>query len=127
MLPYPVGIADLDTEELGGQPVNLAALQRVRFLFLLGTADTNDAVPCTDSFSDTDASLINELFGTVGRQCGDGAEPVVKRWWPAHRLYYAAGLNARFKLYPDVRHEMGMTPAMWNDVLDMFRKAVSAR
>jgi pimeloyl-ACP methyl ester carboxylesterase len=127
MLPYPVGIADLDTEELGGQSVDLAALQRVRFLFLLGAADTNDAVPCTDSFSDSEASLINSLYGTVGIKCGEGAETVVKRWWPAQRLYHAAGLNARFKLYPDVRHEMGMTPVMWNDVLDMFRKALSAR
>jgi pimeloyl-ACP methyl ester carboxylesterase len=125
-LPYPVGIADLDTEELGGQPVDLAALQRVRFLFLLGAADTNDAVPCSDSFSDTEANLINSLFGTVGQECGKAAETVVKRWWPAQRLYRAAGLSARYRLYPDVTHEMGMTPVMWNDVLDTFRKALDA-
>jgi len=123
-LPYPVGISDLDTEELGGQPVDLAALRRVRFLFLLGAADTNDAVPCTDSFSATEANLINSLFGMVGRNCGEAAEAVVKRWWPAQRLYNAAGLNARFRLYPDVGHEM--TPVMWNDVLDTFRKALDA-
>ena len=125
-LPYPVGVADLDSEDLGGKPVDLAALKRVRFLFLLGTADTNDSVPCTDSFSDSEARLINRLYGTVGFRCGEDAEPVVKRWWPARRLYHAAGLDAHFRLYPDVRHEMGMTPAMWNDVLDMFRGAPGA-
>ena len=126
-LPYPVGIADINTEELGGKPVDLPTLQRVQFLFLLGTADTNDAVPCDDSFSADEASLINSLFGTVGVKCGEGTEPVVKRWWPAQRLYYSAGLNARFRLYADVRHEMGVTPVMWNDILDTFRKGLDAR
>jgi len=126
-LPYPVGIADLDNEELGGQVVDLAALQRVHFLFLLGDGDTNDAVPCRDSFSNTQADLINSLFGTVGRECGKAAETVVKRWWAAQRLYNAAGLNAQFRLYPAVDHEMGMTPVMWNDVFETFRKALSAR
>ncbi len=125
MLPYPVGIADLDTQELGGQSVDISALQRVRFVFLLGAADTNDAVPCTDSFSDSDASLINSLYGTVGIKCGEGTEKVVKRWWHSQRLYNAAGLNARFKLYPGVGHEM--TPVMWSDVLDSFRKALSTQ
>ncbi len=127
-LPYPVGIADLGTKELGGEPVDIAALRRVRFLFLLGDADTNDAVACLDSFSETDADQINRLFGgLVGRGCGKAAETVVKRWWPAQRLYHAAGLNARFRLYPDVRHEDGLTAEMWNDILDTFRKAVTAR
>jgi hypothetical protein len=126
MLPYPVGIADLSIDELGGQSVDLAALQRVHFLFLLGTSDTRDSVRCPDSFSEADARLINSLFGEVGGKCNESTEPLIKRWWPAQRLYHAARLNARFKLYPDVRHEMGMTPVMWNDVLDTFRKALSA-
>lgn len=123
MLPYPVGIADV--EELSGQPVDLHALQRVRFLFLLGTADTNNSVPCADSFSEADARLIKRLFGDVGGKCNESVEPLVKRWWPAQRLYRAAGLNAQFNLYPDVRHEM--TPLMWNDILNTFRKALTAR
>lgn len=126
-LPYPVGIEDLGTKELGGKPMDLAALQRVRFLFLLGDADTNDAVPCRDSFSDSDARLINNLFGTVSLKCGEGTETLVKRWWHARRLYDAAGLNARFRLYPNVGHEMGMTPIMWNDVVDMFKEELDHR
>ena len=39
-LNYPVGINDV--EVLTGQPIDLAALRDVRFLFLLGDADDND-------------------------------------------------------------------------------------
>ena len=121
-LPYPVGIADLGSKELGGQPVDLAALRHVRFLFLLGDADTNDSVPCLDSFSETDAVLINTLFGPIGGKCMEGDQ--LKRWWHAQRLYDAARVNAQFRIYPGVDHKM--TPAMRNDVLDMFRKALAA-
>jgi dienelactone hydrolase len=126
-LPYPVGIADLDNGELSGHAVDLAALQRVHFLFLLGDGDTNDATPGPDSYSEAHAELINRLFGTVGQKCGEAVETVVKRWWPAQRLYYVARLDARFRLYPGVSHSMGMTPVMWNDVLETFRKALGAR
>ena len=125
-LPYPVGIADLDDAKLGGQAVDLAALQRVRFLFLLGDADTNDATRCLDSFSRAQADLINRLFGTVSSKCEGPSGPTFKFWWHAQRLYAAAGLNARFRVYPGVTHKMGMTPVMWNDVLHTFRKALAA-
>lgn len=108
-------------KKLAGNAVDLKALRRVRFLFLLGEADTNDAAEYTnnaakyhDSYSDADAKLINRLYG----------ETLVKRWGQAERLYHAAGVNARFKLYPGVGHEM--TPVMWNDLMDTFRKALSA-
>jgi hypothetical protein len=121
LLPYPVGVADLDTKELGEQPVDITELKRVRFLFLLGTEDTNDSVPCRDSFSPEQARLIDSLFGAVGGKCGEAREPVAKRWCNAQRLYEGAGLNARFRLYPCVGHYM--TPVMWKDVLEFFREA----
>ncbi len=43
----------------------------------------------------------------------------------AQRLYHAAGMSARFNLYPGVGHEM--TDVMWSDVLDFFREAIRAR
>jgi len=129
-LTYPVGIADLDTEELGWRSVDLAALRRVPFLFQLGVEDNNDSVPCTDSFSKDQAELINALFGRVREvsgenKCAPGPDPVLKRWWSAQRLYHAARMNALFKLYPGVGHDM--TPVMWSDVLDFFRTAIRAR
>jgi len=112
-LSYPVGIDDI--EKLTGQAVNLDALRRVRLLFFLGDADTNDSVGKRDSFSDADSELINRRFGTT----------LVARWWPAQRLYHAAEVkDVQFKLYHGVGHEV--TPEMWNDILDTFRKALRA-
>jgi hypothetical protein len=111
-LAYPVGIADVDT--LTGAPVDLAALRRVRFLFLLGDADTNDAVPYRDSFSAADEALIMRRFGKTP----------VARWDAARRLYDDAGLHAQYRLYRSVGHTM--SPAMKADVEAMFRAALAA-
>jgi dienelactone hydrolase len=112
-LPYPVGIADVDA--LTGAPVDLAKLRGVRFLFLLGDADANDAVPDRDAFSAADEALIARLFGKTP----------VARWDAARRLYDAAGLQAQYRLYRGVGHQM--SPAMRTDVEAMFRAALAAR
>lgn len=112
-LSYPVGIADVDA--LTGAPVDLAALRRVRFLFLLGDADANDAVPYRDSFSVADEALIMRRFGKTP----------VARWDAARRLYDSAGLQARFRLYRGVGHKM--SPDMKADVEALFRAALAAR
>lgn len=112
-LPYPVGIADVAT--LTGAPVDLAALHRVRFLFVLGGADTNDSVTDRDSFSAADEALIMRRFGKTP----------AARWDAARRLYDAAGLQAQYRLYRGVGHEM--TPDMKADVEAMFRAALGAR
>jgi dienelactone hydrolase len=111
-LPYPVGIADADA--LTGAPVDLAALRRVRFLFLLGDADTNDAVSYRDAFAPADEALIMRRFGKTP----------VARWDAARRLYDAAGLHAQYRLYRSVGH--AMSPAMKADVEAMFRTALAA-
>jgi dienelactone hydrolase len=111
-LPYPVGIADVDA--LTGAPLDLAALRRVRFLFLLGDADTNDAVPYRDSFSAADEALIMRRFGKTP----------VARWDAARRLYDAAGLQAHYRLYRGVGHQMSRD--MKADVEAMFRAALAA-
>lgn len=112
-LPYPVGIADVDA--LTGAPVDLAALRRVRFLFLLGDADANDAVPYRDAFSPADEALIMRRFGKTP----------VARWDAARRLHDAAGLQTRFRLYRGVGHMMSSD--MKADVEALFRAALAAR
>ena len=111
-LPYPVGIADVDA--LTGAPIDLAALRRVHFLFLLGDADANDAVPSRDAYSAASEALVMRLFGKTP----------VARWAAARQLYDAAGLHAQFRLYRGVGHEM--SPAMTADVEAMFRAALAA-
>jgi pimeloyl-ACP methyl ester carboxylesterase len=93
-LPYPVGIDDL--KSLTGTTPALSSLRRVAWFFLLGDRDANDSVPYRDSFSKADESLIFQQFGS---------SPVT-RWKDAERLYRGNGLDARFKLYPGVGHEV---------------------
>lgn len=110
-LPYPVGIADVAS--LAGAPVDLAALQKVRFFFFLGAADGNDAVVFRDSFSATDEALVMRAFGKTP----------VARWPAAQRLYQRAKLDAKFQLYPGVAHEV--TPEMRRDLEAAFAAALA--
>jgi pimeloyl-ACP methyl ester carboxylesterase len=112
-LPYPVGIADVAA--LTGAPVDLAALRRVRWLFVLGGADRNDSVTDRDSFSAADEALVMRRFGKTPAE----------RWDAARRLSDAAGLPAQFRLYRGVGHEM--SPAMKADIEALFRAALAAR
>jgi hypothetical protein len=106
VLPYPVGTADL--KSLTGAAPTLAALRHVAWFFFLGDSDTNDSILYRDSFSRADAELIFDHFGAT----------LPTRWKEAARLYRARGLNARFKLYPDVAHEV--SPEMQADIEAFF-------
>lgn len=94
VLPYPVGIADL--QSLTGTIPDMGSLRRVAWFFFLGGDDKNDSVPCRDSFSCSDEALIFQRFGST----------LQTRWTQAERLYREKGLNARFKPYPGVAHEV---------------------
>jgi hypothetical protein len=94
VLPYPVGIGDL--KSLTGTTPALSSLRRVAWFFFLGDSDSNDSVPFRDSFSKADESLILQRFGSS----------LVTRWKEAERLYRGKGVDARFKLYPGVAHEV---------------------
>lgn len=105
-LPWPVGIADLAQFE----PVDLAALKQVRFLFFVGDDDRNDSVPYRDSFSKGDEALIMRRYGKTPAE----------RWPRAEALYRRAGLDATFKRYPGVGHSL--SAAMDRDVLAHFAR-----
>jgi dienelactone hydrolase len=109
-LPYPVGVKDL--KALTGQPFDLAALRQVSHFFFLGGDDLNDAVPYRDSFSKADEELVFRRFGKTP----------VGRWGAAERLYREQKLDARFKLYPGVAHQV--TPEMEADIEAFFAEAL---
>jgi hypothetical protein len=115
------------TARAKGEAARRQTVARQRFF--LGDSDTNDSVPCPDSYSDADAKLINHLFGEAGVKCGKPGEKLVKRWRQAQRLYRTAGLrDAIFKTYDDdggVSHRV--TPKMQRDILDTFQTALRAR
>jgi len=101
-LRYPIGVADL--KSVAGKKLDLKTLRKVPMFVFLGDKDTNDSVPFGDSYDDADRELINPLFGSTP----------LSRWKVSEQLYKDAGLNAIFKLYPDVPHTV--TPLMRDEI-----------
>jgi hypothetical protein len=79
------------------------------FIFL-GNKDENDSVVFDDSYDDEDRELILPLFG----------KKPVDRWDIVKSLYRETGLNAEFRLYPDVAH--AVTPEIREDVMAFLLK-----
>jgi pimeloyl-ACP methyl ester carboxylesterase len=113
LLPYPVGVADL--EKLADRKFDAKAARSVSFFFFLGGDDENDSVPYRDSFSKDDEALVVRRFG----------KKPVERWKGAERLWRAAGQDARFALHPGAGHEV--TPAMEEDVARFFEGALARK
>lgn len=91
-LRYPIGTGDFET--VAGKKLDLKTLRTVPLFVFLGDKDDNDSVPFGDSYDDEDRELINPLLGKTP----------ISRWEIAKQLYKEAGLNAEFRLYPDVAH-----------------------
>lgn len=107
-LRYPIGVADLKT--VAGRHLDLNALRKVPLFVFIGAKDTNDSVPFDDSYDQQDRDLIYPLFGKTP----------VERWQISETLYKQAGLNAVFKIYPDVPHTV--TPLMRDDIRAFLMK-----
>lgn len=107
-LRYPIGVADLKI--VSGQKLDLKSLRKVPLFVFLGDKDTNDSVPFGDSYEQVDRELIDPLLGST---------PVL-RWKVSEQMYREAGLNAEFKLYPDVPHTI--TPLMRDDIKTFLLK-----
>lgn len=101
-LRYPIGVADL--KEVAGRKLDLKSLRKVPMFVFVGSEDDNDSVPFGDSYDDVDRELINPLFGSTP----------LSRWKISEQLYKKAGLNAEFKLYPNVAHTV--TPLMRDEI-----------
>lgn len=110
-LMYPVGIADV--KALTGRTPDAKALALVKWLFFLGDRDENDAVPFGDSFSAADSALVFRRYGPTPKS----------RWQASQRLYEQRHLDARFRLYPDVGHQV--TPEMQADIEAFFKAALT--
>ncbi|MEA9357556.1 hypothetical protein SHI21_15110 [Bacteriovorax sp. PP10] len=106
LLPYPVGISDLD--EITNENIDLPNLKQVPFFFYIGDKDENDSVIFRDSYTKENEDLV---FSTFGKK-------PVERWSIAEKLYQDAGLNAKFKLYKDLGHETGANTR--TDVIEFF-------
>jgi hypothetical protein len=61
----------------------------------MGSADDNDSLDYTDGWDETDAQLVDRLFG---------ADPLA-RWDAVEAIYQEAGANAQFLLVDGVGHD----------------------
>lgn len=105
-LPYPVGCSDL--VNLTGKPLQSDEARKIRFFFFMGSKDDNDSVAYDDGYDAKERALVHQLFGLTP----------VERWPKAAKLYQLAQMNAVFRLYPGVGHEVTME--MRNEVVRFF-------
>jgi hypothetical protein len=92
-LPYPAGVADLDV--LTGSPFDLEIYNTVPQLIYMGSLDDNDSLDFSDGWDESDAQLIDTLFGT---------DPL-SRWEDAQSLYRSGGANTEFLLIDGIGHD----------------------
>lgn len=93
-LAYPIGIGDF--ENLTGSQIKWDEIKKIPMFAFLGARDTNDSVIYRDSYTEENEKLVFALFGKTPTQ----------RWPLAKQLYKTAGLNANFKLYEGLGHEI---------------------
>jgi dienelactone hydrolase len=91
-LPYPAGIADLDS--LTGKPFDLETYRKVPQLIYAGDQDDNDSLDFQDGWEKEAAEPIQKQFG----------DTPLARWKHAERLFTQSGANAQFVLVKGVGH-----------------------
>ena len=109
-LTFPAGVADL--KQISGRKFDVKKVREVPLLMILGDQDTNDAVPMGDAYDKTESELVTGLFGKTP----------VERWPKTVELYRQEKLNATFKLYPGVGHQMNKE--MRDDMVAFLEKYV---
>ena len=92
-LPYPAGIFDI--ESLTDAPFDSATYNTIPQLIYMGSADDNDSLDFADGWDETDAHLVDQLFG----------DDPLSRWQEAESIYKAEGANVQFLLIDGVGHD----------------------
>jgi pimeloyl-ACP methyl ester carboxylesterase len=110
-LPYPAGVVDL--ESLTGIPFDSEAYNAIPQLIYMGSDDVNDSLDFSDGWDESDARLIDRLFG----------DDPLSRWDDIERIYQEAGTNAQFLLIDGVGHDR---KALQDYSTDFFKKVLDA-
>lgn len=91
-LPYHIGVSDLNT--LINKPFDEEAYKATPQFFYIGSDDYNDSVPYDDSYTASERTIVNNLFGMDPQE----------RWPNAEQVHASAGGNFKFKTYPGIGH-----------------------
>ncbi|RQH00087.1 PKD domain-containing protein [Natrarchaeobius oligotrophus] len=111
-LPYHVGIADV--AGLTGDPVDLEAVDDVDQFLYMGADDQNDTIPYDDAWTDDD------LRQTALSIYGD--DMIDERFVRSQELYRKAGIDAAFRVYEDVGHEV--PPHVRDDIVAFHHRSI---
>jgi hypothetical protein len=106
-LPYPVGIADLET--LTGTEFDGDAYRRVSQFIYMGAHDRNDATLFSDSFQEEHAKLVHTLLG----------REMDVRWRRVQEAYEKLRIPAQMVTYDATGHTI--RPEMLDDIVAFFR------
>ena len=110
-LPYHVGISDV--EQLTGKKPDLDALDETNQFLYMGAEDENDTIPYDDAWTDDD---LRELAVDVY-----GHDMITQRFPTCQQAYLKAGIEAQFRIYPDVGHTD--QPAH-DDIVEFHRRSI---
>ncbi len=110
-LTYPVGTYDF--QELFLRAFNPSEFAETPQFLFMGALDDNDAIPYADAFDPDEQELI---YRNLGREM----QPM--RWKNCQRIYACEGINAQFKTYEDIGHEI--TGEIKDDILEFFKSQI---
>lgn len=111
-LPYHVGIADV--AELTGESVDLEAVDDVDQFRYMGADDENDTIPYDDAWTDDD------LRQTALSVYGD--DMIDERFVRSQELYREAGIDAAFRVYEGVGHEI--PSHVRDDIVEFHQRSI---
>jgi predicted esterase len=107
-LNFPIGTNDF--ESLFDAPFNRDSFKATPQFLFMGALDDNDAIPYRDAFDINEQDLIFSLLG-------EEMQPM--RWENCQSIYNAQGVNAHFRTYDDVGHQM--TEDIKADILEFIK------
>lgn len=100
-LEYPVGVADY--EALLGKPYDRAAHAAVDKFFIQGGQDPKNRLPSKDE--EANPNLWNDPDVLRAAQDVYGPRPVEDRFPRCHIAFEGAGVDAQFRVYPEMTHD----------------------
>ncbi len=110
-LNYPIGTNDF--KAIFGTNPNLEAYKKIPQFIYMGGLDSNDAVLFDDAYSEEERQIIFKVLGK---------KMFPDRWGKCESIYSSNGINATYKLYPDIGHATNRT--MNSEIADFFKKNI---
>lgn len=108
-LSYPLGIADFTS--ISGKDFNEKVWCGIKQFMFMGELDSNDAVPFSDAYSDSDREIVYKVLGK---------EMMPKRWIVVQEIYKKSCANVRFKTYEGIGH--GTNGSMNREIAEFLQE-----